>query len=379
MLTGQNGILTQAQNSQEKTIAGEEKEQIELAYSSIIASKLENSVTSRDLQEELDKMVGADKTKVTGSSILKVTFKETNNVYTISGTQGVEEYKKAEVTPVYAFLCDADGDGTGETLVLSSTETIEGYTIITNYGDNEEYQINNKEVAHGSVYYYPIWRNETSSITKVIIYNKIVPTMTERWFNNCTNLKEIENLGNLDTSNVTTMTCMFMNCTFTQLNLSSFDTSSVTQMASMFSGCTKLTDLDVSNFDTSNVTTMAGMFTNCSSLVNLDLSSFDTSNVTRMSTMFSGCTKLTDLDVSNFDTSNVTTMGMMFSGCTKLKTILVSSQWTNENVYDSFQMFYNCTSLVGGAGTVYNASYIEAEYAHIDEGETNPGYFTLKD
>ena len=327
MLTGQNGILTQAQNSQEKTIAGEEKEQIELAYSSIIVSKLENSVTSRDLQEELDKMVGADKTKVTGSSILKVTFKETNNVYTISGTQGVEEYKKAEVTPVYAFLCDADGDGTGETLVLSSTETIEGYTIITNYGDNEEYQINNKEVANGSVYYYPIWRNETSSITKVIIYNKIVPTMTERWFNNCTNLKEIENLGNLDTSNVTTMTCMFMNCTFTQLNLSSFDTSSVTQMASMFYGCSKLTDLDV----------------------------------------------------SNFDTSNVTTMGMMFSGCTKLKTILVSSQWTNENVYDSYLMFYNCTSLVGGAGTVYNASYIEDEYAHIDEGETNPGYFTLKD
>ena len=40
MLTGQNGILTQAQNSQEKTIAGEEKEQIELAYSSIIVSCL---------------------------------------------------------------------------------------------------------------------------------------------------------------------------------------------------------------------------------------------------------------------------------------------------------------------------------------------------
>ena len=38
-------------------------------------------------------------------------------------------------------------------------------------------------------------------------------------------------------------------------------------------------------------------------------------------------------------------------------------------------MFYNNTVLVGGAGTVYTSSNPrDITYAHIDEGDTNPGY-----
>lgn len=356
-LAGENGILTRASEASEQTTIGQEKEQIELAYSSVLSNKLGDGVTSGESQDELDKIVGDEKTSVTGGSILKVTFTDTNNVYTISSNQGIEEYKKAEVTPVYAYLCDEDGNGTGETLVLSSTETIEGYTISTNYGDNEAYQTNkdNAEESWGSVYYYPIWKDEISSIADVIIYNKIVPTTTERWFSGCSNLEKVENISNLDTSNVTTMTNMFENCSkLASLDVSNFDTSSVTNMVSLFSGCLQLTNLNLSDFDTSNVTKMNAMFRNCSSLTNLDLSSFDTNNVTQTSTMF--------------------------YGCSQLKTILVSSQWTmvNINSHNSGMMFYGCTSLVGGAGTVYNASYIDATYAHIDEGETNPGYLTVK-
>ena len=39
-------------------------------------------------------------------------------------------------------------------------------------------------------------------------------------------------------------------------------------------------------------------------------------------------------------------------------------------------MFYNCTSIVGGQGTTYDANHIDAEYAHPDGGESNPGYMT---
>ncbi len=323
-LAGENGILTRASEASEQTTIGQEKEQIELAYSSVLSNKLGDGVTSGELQDELDKIVGDEKTSVTGGSILKVTFTDTNNVYTISSNQGIEEYKKAEVTPVYAYLCDEDGNGTGETLVLSSTETIEGYTIITNYGDNEAYQTNEDNATNITNYYYPIWRNDASLITNVIIYNKIVPTTTEFWFN-CTNLEKIENISNLDTSNVTKMISMFLNC---------------------------------------------------SSLTNLDLSNFDTSSVTDMRSIFNGCSSLTNLDLSNFDTSNVTNMMSMFSNCTQLRTIFVNSQWTTNG--STAMMFNGCTSLVGGAGTVYNASYIYATYAHIDEGETNPGYLTVK-
>ena len=40
-------------------------------------------------------------------------------------------------------------------------------------------------------------------------------------------------------------------------------------------------------------------------------------------------------------------------------------------------MFHNTTSLVGGMGTVYNESNpTDKTYAHIDDGPSNPGYFT---
>ena len=57
-LTGENGILTRAQDAKEQTIIGREKEQVELAYSSASANKLGENVTSGELQEELNKVVG---------------------------------------------------------------------------------------------------------------------------------------------------------------------------------------------------------------------------------------------------------------------------------------------------------------------------------
>ena len=41
-------------------------------------------------------------------------------------------------------------------------------------------------------------------------------------------------------------------------------------------------------------------------------------------------------------------------------------------------MFSNCHNLVGGMGTTYDASHVDAAYAHIDGGPSNPGYLTEK-
>ena len=41
-------------------------------------------------------------------------------------------------------------------------------------------------------------------------------------------------------------------------------------------------------------------------------------------------------------------------------------------------MFRGCTNLVGGAGTTYDDNFVDATYAHIDGGTSNPGYFTAK-
>ena len=157
-----------------------------------------------------------------------------------------------------------------------------------------------------------------------------------------------------------------------------FDTSNVTSMYCMFSGCEALTSLDVSKFDTSNVTNMVGMFSDCNALTSLDLSSFDTSNVTNMGSMFFRCNALTSLDVSKFDTSNVTSMYYMFYGCNALITITASEKFVTDNVTNSSGMFYYCTSLKGGAGTVYDKNHTDKEYARIDGGTGEPGYFTKK-
>ena len=135
----------------------------------------------------------------------------------------------------------------------------------------------------------------------------------------------------------------------------------------------------MSYLNTSEVTNMAHMFNSCSKLTSIDLSGFNTSKVTDMRLMFYNCTGLTSLDLSSFNTSNVTNMFSMFGGCSSLRTIYVGSGWSTAAVSTSTNMFYNCTSLVGGQGTTWNSSNPKDKaYAHIDGGPSNPGYFTAK-
>ena len=136
----------------------------------------------------------------------------------------------------------------------------------------------------------------------------------------------------------------------------------------------------MSYLNTSEVTNMGWMFTNCNKLTSLDVSHFNTSKVLYMNHMLSGCIGLTSLDLSSFNTSNVTIMmSSMFYNCYNLRTIYVGSGWSTAAVTGSANMFFNCTSLVGGQGTTWNESNpTDKTYAHIDGGPSNPGYFTDK-
>ena len=116
----------------------------------------------------------------------------------------------------------------------------------------------------------------------------------------------------------------------------------------------------------------ADFFRDYNALTSLDLSNFDTSKATTFSQMFRGCSGLTSLDVSNFNTANATTFQSMFRNCSGLTTI-TANDWSA--TVTSTDMFTGCTSLVGGNGTTYDASHVDASYAHIDVAD-NPGYFT---
>ncbi len=134
----------------------------------------------------------------------------------------------------------------------------------------------------------------------------------------------------------------------------------------------------LSYLNTSEVTNMSYMFASCTNLTSLDLSSFNTSKVTKANGIFRDCSSLASLDLSSFNTSKLTNMNYIFSNCTSLRTVYAGSGWTTAAVTSSYYMFQDCTNLVGGKGTTYDANHIDATYAHIDGGPSNPGYFTEK-
>jgi surface protein len=199
----------------------------------------------------------------------------------------------------------------------------------------------------------------------------------EYMFCDCSSLTTLD-LSNLNTSNVTNMTRMFFGCSsLTSLDVSRLDTRNVQNMYGMFSNCSALTNLDVSNFKTENVTDMSFMFDECSGLTSLDITNFNTTSVTQMSGMFQGCSHLTSLDLSKLNTDKVTQMTYMFDGCSDLKTIYVDRNWSIEAVSYGGEMFRNCTSIEGGAGTPFDPSHTDGEYARIDDPDNSkPGYFT---
>lgn len=202
-------------------------------------------------------------------------------------------------------------------------------------------------------------------------------------FEGCKGLMSLD-VSSFDTRNVQDMGFMFSVCgSLKNLDVSHFNTDNVTAMDCMFQSCSSLTSLNVSHFNTSKVKNMMSMFWICNNLTSLDVSSFDTSSVTDMSSMFYYCTKLETLDLSSFDTHNVTQMSSkygygMFQYCYNLRTIYVGEGWNTENVSNSTNLFNSCRSLVGGAGTKYDANHVDVAYAHIDGGKSNPGYLTDK-
>ena len=120
----------------------------------------------------------------------------------------------------------------------------------------------------------------------------------------------------------------------------------------MFYGCTNLETLDASNWNTSSLASTWNMFYNCSNLRTIDFGALDTSNVTKTTCMFMKDSKLSKIYVSD---------NPDFSKATR-----------------SDGMFDNCRSLKGYLGTTYNANYVDKTRAHIDEGSSNPGYFSIR-
>lgn len=167
-------------------------------------------------------------------------------------------------------------------------------TTLTFYYDSK------KTIRKGTAYMLdaidsiPAWTSNSclTTVTFDKSFKSARPTSCAYWFAGLRNLTKIEELNNLDTSDVCDMRYMFFRCYhLSELNLKGFNTSNVKNMEWMFRDCVELKELDLSSFDTKNVTRMSNMFFGCRGLTILDLKSFNTSSVKSMNGMFSECKK----------------------------------------------------------------------------------------
>ena len=201
----------------------------------------------------------------------------------------------------------------------------------------------------------PPWNAFVNDTVTTVVFDrsfaKYRPTSCGRWFEGFVALEAVEGIENLDVSEATSL-------------------------RNMFASCSSLTALDLSGFDTANVRDMGGFLSGCSGLGTIDVLPLDTASVTNMAWMFAS-TAVTELDLWTFDTAQVSDMEGMFSGNAALRKILVSQRFTAAKAAASEDVFAGDVSLVGGAGTAYDAEHVGADYARVDAPDAS-GYLTMK-
>ena len=362
-----------------------------------------------------------------GNMILTAKF-ESNSNCSFSGelVQGAE-YIYNNYTYRYKQKYNGTGwdnieeDGWGVTLTnKNSTSGVSSYTC--------GYVANKPVVAMSYMYY-----NSKASYLNLKGY---VKTASVIYMNNMFENTVVNyiNFSELNTPNVKDMSEIFKgNTNLKNVDLSNINIAKVEHMDSMFEGCTSLEDvnlnnwyvknlsnignnlfknasvkslktnnwiipetfsdlfgttfaganiekIDVMGWDLSNTKNIKGLFANCSGLKEIiGLDTWDTPNIVKTDYMFEGCGLLQELNLSTFNTSKVTNMNSMFNGASNLKTIYTSEKFDVSNVTNSDNMFYNTSKIVGGLGTVYDSNHIDKEYAHLDDGVDNPGYFDSHD
>ncbi len=300
---------------------------------------------------------------ITGNdgAIMTLTLKASESVVPNSYTGYLRDVKMSTV------------DGGGVVIVdqLPFTITVKGdepYTVLSDNNTVLTFYYDKKKDELGGTILGTIksgtlmdrsWNDARETITTVSFDASMagytVLNSTAWWFTYLSKLTTINGLENLKTDNVTDMTAMF-------------------------EGCSSLETIDLSSFNTANVTSLNALFSGCTSLQSVTLGTMNTEKVTDMRALFYNCPLLTTIDLSSFVTPLLTSIGGMFYGCTELRTIMVGNGWIITNIGgnqgDKDEVFADCTSLVGGMGTSYDANHVDYTYAHIDGGASNPGYLT---
>ena len=170
----------------------------------------------------------------------------------------------------YSYLNEND-DKTYTLIIASNTSDIDTKQIQVYYNKYDysnailDSKTNNYKMVGPKFYDTEI----NYKITKIIIKDKIYPTKTTMFFSGLSDVKEIENIENIDLRRTTSTAGMFEGCTsLTSLDLSSFNMKNVEDTSLMFAGCTNLKIIYVNKdkWNLNNVKYSNNMFYNTTSI-----------------------------------------------------------------------------------------------------------------
>ena len=183
---------------------------------------------------------------------------------------------------------------------------------------------------------------------QVIIKNKLINL--KDMFKGVTSLKNIEELKNLNTEEVTDFSGMFSYCSTLQdiKALENWNVSNGNDFSGIFSYCSSLSDINpLENWNVSNGNNFSSMFKECSSLSDIKaLENWNVSNGNNFSDIFFNCSSLSDINsLENWNVSNGNDFSYIFFGCLSLSDIHSLQYWNVSNGNNFSDIFNGCSSL----------------------------------
>ena len=325
-LTGENGILKQAEQAKESTVIGAEKEGVEMAYSSTrMQSYTEEELEEKVLeifQGELDNIFGDGKaTAVLDESFgeLKVEFSDTGNIYYI-----ISDYDSGsiEVTTGEEFMekvNEEQGIETTDKLTEEELAKVEsGFKIDlnSNNGIVEIVVDENAIIDWGDGTYSKAKDGAYGDITKLASVNdKNISVAGED--RRCIMMHKYNNANKI--YNVKIYASEISVNSPALERITDWGANELTRFG--FYDCSNLKEIVAPGENSTwveNVNYMEGCFAGCTSLKEIPSNFFDRfTNLTVVSYMFAGCTGLTENAVDLWSKGTITGTGC-YEGCTNL-------------------------------------------------------------
>ncbi|MDR2977690.1 MAG: DUF285 domain-containing protein, partial [Streptococcaceae bacterium] len=187
------------------------------------------------------------------------------------------------------------------------------------------------------------------AIEKIVFEQPVsLPAYSERLFEGLENLREIEGLGGIDSSQAKSTKGMFRDCQkLENLNdLSTWDTSNIENMSEMFQHSNIINVDALANWDVSRVDDFSEMFSSCESLKDVKGLARWNMNIARSTiAMFDNCEQLEDFSaLANWNVHNIVNMGSMFSA-TGIRHLEALRNWNTENLESVTGIFMSCQNL----------------------------------